>query len=231
MGDWFQQFLGKVGGKLDAQAGGASAVRELVLKLVPHVQRAIEQQARTDGGRHVAPHVIRIALPYELHRSLLESARQSLAEQVQESAENFIRDRRYGLTGKLEVHVLSDVFRDQPSVKVGFEREGTAANPQAMTVRLVTVQEKELFAGPLKPGDSIRLGRAQGNTVVLDDGSVSKFHAVLLLDAQNRLTVQDLGSTNGTFVGSAASRLEGAALLASGETVSFGDVAVRITLT
>jgi hypothetical protein len=54
---------------------------------------------------------------------------------------------------------------------------------------------------PLGATDSLTMGRLPDCDVVLDDGSVSKQHAVLKWnEAERRCTVKDLGSRNGTFV-------------------------------
>lgn len=53
----------------------------------------------------------------------------------------------------------------------------------------------------------LRIGRAPDNTVVLSDPTVSSHHAVLYL-RDGTVMLQDLGSTNGTFVNKAAVRHE-----------------------
>lgn len=47
-----------------------------------------------------------------------------------------------------------------------------------------------------------RIGRRPGNDIVLESPSISGEHAVLV-DEGGQLTIEDLGSTNGTFVGGA----------------------------
>lgn len=46
----------------------------------------------------------------------------------------------------------------------------------------------------------IRIGKAADNEVVTDDAHVSRHHARLTRDNEGRLLLEDLGSTNGTFV-------------------------------
>ncbi len=41
------------------------------------------------------------------------------------------------------------------------------------------------------------LGRAEGNTIILSDGSISSNHAEIFVEGEH-LTIRDLGSTNGT---------------------------------
>src|SRR5580765_7751975 len=54
------------------------------------------------------------------------------------------------------------------------------------------------WAVPLAMGRSYVLGRAPECDVVLDDPSVSRRHAMLTVSG--RITVEDLGSTNGTAI-------------------------------
>ena len=84
-----------------------------------------------------------------------------------------------------------------PSYGPGARRGG----PQAPT-RLVVV------GGPLAgttvnitSGQQVTMGRAHDSTIVLDDDYASSRHARLYPDASGQWIVEDLGSTNGTFLG------------------------------
>ncbi|HSP19467.1 MAG TPA: FHA domain-containing protein, partial [Myxococcaceae bacterium] len=54
------------------------------------------------------------------------------------------------------------------------------------------------WAVPLATGRSYVLGRVPESDVVIDDASVSRRHA--LLTVSSRITLEDLGSTNGTSI-------------------------------
>ena len=75
---------------------------------------------------------------------------------------------------------------------------------------------------PLAPGASI--GRDASNAVVIDEDTVSARHAVFQREG-NRWWLEDLGSTNGTFVN--RRRLTGRGALRDGDEVRFGRVAMR----
>jgi hypothetical protein len=69
-------------------------------------------------------------------------------------------------------------------------------------------------------GDEITVGREPGNTICLEqDSSVSRRHAKLTRQG-DALTVEDLGSTNGTFVN--GRKVEAPTTLSPGDTVQFG---------
>lgn len=77
---------------------------------------------------------------------------------------------------------------------------------------------------PLHGVDQLKVGRQPDSDLLLDDPSVSKTHALLRWDEENaRCTIQDLGSTNGTFL-NASVRLRRETTLKDGDILSFGEV-------
>ncbi len=77
---------------------------------------------------------------------------------------------------------------------------------------------------PLHGIDQLSVGRQPDNDLLLDHPSVSKKHALLRWDEQSeRCTIQDLGSTNGTFL-NANLKLKSETVLKSGDILSFGEV-------
>src|SRR5579871_6384281 len=73
-------------------------------------------------------------------------------------------------------------------------------------------------------GPEVTVGRETGNTIVCSDSSVSRRHARLSPSGSGFL-VEDLGSSNGTFVNGA--RISAPTMLESGDEVSFGDQRFR----
>ncbi len=84
---------------------------------------------------------------------------------------------------------------------------------------------------PLQGIDELSVGRLPDCDLVIEDASASKRHAVLRWDAEHsHATIQDLGSTNGTYI-NAGNRLDKETALHDGDIVSFGEVQFWYLLT
>jgi len=71
--------------------------------------------------------------------------------------------------------------------------------------------------------ESIIVGREDGADVVIDNPSVSRRHAEIRL-GDNGWEVQDLGSSNGTFI--RGTKIQGAEVLALGDEIGFGKFSI-----
>jgi hypothetical protein len=100
-------------------------------------------------------------------------------------------------------------------------RRGRGAGP-ALQVIVAGPYEAAVF--PLD--DEVTVGRAPGCGVVLtDDTFVSQVHARVF--RRNRdVLVEDLGSTNGTFVN--GDRIDTVTRIRKGDTVKFGETVMRV---
>ncbi len=74
-------------------------------------------------------------------------------------------------------------------------------------------------------GDQLDVGRDSTNEIVINDAEISRRHARLTFQG-GKYVLEDLGSTNGTFVN--GQRLAGPRVLKAGEVVSFGEQIVMI---
>jgi hypothetical protein len=72
-----------------------------------------------------------------------------------------------------------------------------------------------------------RIGRQGDNDIVLDDGSVSRYHAIVTRDADG-FWIEDTGSKRGVFVD--GERVEEQVALASGASIRIGDVVMRFSV-
>ena len=86
------------------------------------------------------------------------------------------------------------------------QQHGQQAPPAAPSRRrgaptqLVVVQGSLAGTTVALQGQTITLGRAHDSTIVLDDDYASSRHARIYPDQAGQWTVEDLGSTNGTYL-------------------------------
>jgi pSer/pThr/pTyr-binding forkhead associated (FHA) protein len=74
-------------------------------------------------------------------------------------------------------------------------------------------------------GDQITVGRDSTNGITINDAEISRRHARLTYQG-GKYILEDLGSTNGTFVN--GQRLAGPRVLKTGEVISFGEQIVLV---
>lgn len=84
----------------------------------------------------------------------------------------------------------------------------------------------ELPVGAIIPVDDvIKIGRKHDNNLIIEDEFVSSYHNKIYM-RQNSLIVQDLKSTNGTYVNS--SKIKGEALLNVGDIIRVGNTILKV---
>ncbi len=86
----------------------------------------------------------------------------------------------------------------------------------------ITTPDGQVREHPIDTEDAV-LGRATGNQVVIDHVSVSRRHALLVIEG-NELYVEDLSSATGTYIGGVQLEPHARRLLPAGGAVRWGDV-------
>jgi hypothetical protein len=144
--------------------------------------------------------------------------------------------QQLGPLALVERPAAETLLTGSPSRKPGEIGPTSVVHPELVMARmlLLALETEDLQVAtlpPLRSEDELRVGRQPDCDLVIDDESVSKRHAVLRwhADAQ-RCTLEDEGSTNGTFVNT-VSPIEGETELHDGDIVCFGDVAFWFLLT
>ena len=108
----------------------------------------------------------------------------------------------------------------RPAVEHGVVYFGTPVKPPWGRLRQMTAAGTSRDIFHLTRAE-VTLGREQGELVFPDDEFLSRRHAQLAF-RNNRVTLTDLGSSNGSFI-----RLRGQQLLAPGELIRIGDELLR----
>ena len=130
--------------------------------------------------------------------------------------------------------VLRAVWAEVTAAPVPAPAAAGAASPraarpqpqQAKPARLKVIEPAEHRGSQFDLGEELTVGRADGCRIRLDDSFTSQLHArVFTRDGQ--FFVEDLGSTNGTFVNS--SKIAGPTPLRRGDRLKIGKTTLEVT--
>jgi hypothetical protein len=222
-------------------------------KLIERMKRLIDERVRDEGRKgRIAPHHMVLKVEWGTHSEAPPEILNDLKNEVLAAAIDHINDHRYRTLAAVSVEAEVDIFTTGISVdptfgefeedlrrqdeelraaKAGVPIPGAAPPmPDIEVVARVTLQNgtREI---PLifKPGGKrLNVGRASDNELTLNDASVSKIHAALLMTAEGTLLVADTGSTNGTYLNGRRIAYGESRLIEDGDVVGFGDVEVRL---
>jgi hypothetical protein len=222
-------------------------------KLIERMKKLIDERVRDEGSRgRIAPHHLILKVEWGTHSEAPPEILHDLKNEVLAAAIDHINDHRYRTLGPVTVEAEVDIFTTGISVDPTFgefeddlrrqdeERRaaksgvqipsGAPVMPDIQVIARITQQNgtREI---PLifKPGGRrLNVGRASDNELTLNDGSVSKIHAALLMTAEGTLLVADTGSTNGTFINGRRIAYGESRLIEDGDVIGFGDVEVRL---
>ncbi|MEC4569854.1 MULTISPECIES: FHA domain-containing protein FhaB/FipA [Streptomyces] len=111
--------------------------------------------------------------------------------------------------------IRSDLFGTRVTQRGSSRRGGAGGAPQQGGRQATPPQQRQRRGAPTKlvvsegiltgttvalAGQTITLGRAHDSTIVLDDDYASSRHARIYPDRDGQWIVEDLGSTNGTYL-------------------------------
>ncbi|HUP61049.1 MAG TPA: FHA domain-containing protein [Thermoanaerobaculia bacterium] len=183
----------------------------------------LERRALLEDGTpvHLSPKAFRLL------EILLGNRPRALSKRELNDAiwpETFVEESNLaGLVAELRT-ALGDRSRPARFVRTvhgfGYAFAGEVSEAATPSIPAVVV-----FAGktiPLYAGVNV-LGRDPSSGILIDDGTVSRRHASITIDDQ-RATLEDLGSKNGTFVD--GTRLNAPTALDDGTTFVLGDASV-----
>jgi len=173
---------------------------------------------------HLAPRHARILRRQGQYVLTPLEARNGVYIRLQQPCE--LVDGDHFLLGKqvLRFELLSDAEKAlRPAVEHGVVLFGTPVKAPWGRLRQLTAAGTSRDLYHLTRGE-LTLGREQGDIVFSDDEFLSRRHAQLQFRS-NRVTLRDLGSSNGTYV-----RLRAQHALSPGEMIRMGDELLRFEL-
>jgi len=242
---FIRRFFERVGGALDFALRRPlnPQPRTDLTALIPPIERAIEEKLRRETGRVVAPNLIELRYDYETYSQLGQQRLDFLQRELRATIYEYIHNRRYAMLGEVRVKIGFDVFTRKLMIKAAFPGETEApdeatkaaaeAKPQAqrheVALRLVGGRRLgELRALVASDADPAGIGRSHDNPIVIEDVTVSNFHAAFTIAPNGALWLADLGSSNGTFVNGVRLATGDKSIVRAGDRLRFGEVEVAL---
>ncbi|HKF58552.1 MAG TPA: FhaA domain-containing protein, partial [Blastocatellia bacterium] len=196
----------------------------------------------------VAPNHFKIGLTYEEASKLTSQQIEALSKELNSATHEFIHNRRYTTLGPIDVQIASDLFATSTTIKADFDPSANferasgpdpsgqsattpaplAAAPDQIILNLLAPDGRGYRVDLVRKGAPAYIGRAAGNTIRLDDPSISRVHCSIALRGDGQLVISDLDSANGTFVNGQVVNTAEAQKLEFGDDLQIGDVAFRV---
>lgn len=228
--DWLMRgILTRIGDSLDQFTGRKWTPSSSIAtsELVERLKSLLAAEAKEIPGKGtVVPHNIKLKMQWDKFSTDSDETLERVQNELMVAAADFINDNLYYTLAPLHLEIKSDYFtegvklyasfgefrEDQDDVELNvtmpsmtLEAAGISLQePPATTFQLIasfTAEgrsvEKKLT---VTPGKHISIGRLGGNRLIINDPSISKTHASLVVDADGYMTIADTASTNGTFV-------------------------------
>ncbi|MGB7210049.1 MAG: FHA domain-containing protein [Pyrinomonadaceae bacterium] len=225
-----QGILTKIGDTFDRLTGrgwkpsSSLATSELIEKLKKLVDSEVRE---SNGNRRFIPHNIKLKMQWDKFSTDSEDTLKKLETELLTALVDHINDKRYYTYSPITLEVKPDYFTSGVKLFAGFEKSDEEERETAIDVSMpgfkddlsvratlsdsVLDRERVIVRFELlgktyqkelvfEDGKRLSVGRTKENDLAVDDTSVSKMHASLMMNAERHLVVADTGSTNGTFV-------------------------------
>lgn len=216
--------------------------------LVERMKKSIDEKVRNEGRKGVfAPHLLTLKIEWGTHSEAPQEIITELENEILAAAIDHINDNRYRTLDKVRVETSVDIFTKGVSVIPSFgefeeqldeeenkekaDGENLYQHPPAEVKFIARVllpngaKETELTFQP--GGRRLSVGRGKDNHLYIDNSTVSKVHAALVMNREGKLLVADTGSTNGTSINGSRLKYGEAREIQDGDVIGFGEIEVR----
>ena len=224
-------------------------------ELIERMKSMMDSEVRENGDRRkYVPHNIKLKMQWDKFSTDVEGALQKLENEFLIAAVDHINDRHYFTHAPLSIEVKPDYFTSGVKLFLSFDKLEGDGNEAELDVTLDNLKSSDLLpetADPekhsaelrlsfvldgkqisrdfsLEEGKRLSVGRTKENDLAIDNQSISKAHASLLLNKEGKLVVADTGSTNGTFVRGERIAYGKAVEISTGVNLLFGLVKVDV---
>ena len=223
-------------------------------ELIERIKTMLDTEAKeTDGKGKFVPHNIKLKMQWDKFSTDAEDAMQKLEHELLTAAVDHINDRRYHTYAPMHLEIKPDYFTEGVKLMTSFGKFAEESGDAAISVSVPDLKniviapaeetpvevEKEIFTFEFTVQNKTKfveltfaererksVGRTKENDLTIDDQSVSKIHASLVLNSDNELMVADTGSTNGTFINNQRIAYGKGILVKDTDKLKFGNVEV-----
>lgn len=254
--DWLVRgILTKLGDTFDKLTGrgwkpsSSLATSELIEKLKAIMDLEVKDSG--EKGKFV-PHDFKLKMQWDKFSTDSDTTLTTLQNELLTAIVDHINDNRYHTFAPVVVEVKTDYFTEGVNIVASFDKFGTPEDEIAVKVTVPglnvaelnlpevisqTIEEtfianfqiKGIFKNVelhIQSGNRLSAGRSRENDLIIEDSSVSKIHASLVLNNQRVLLVADTGSTNGTYINNERIAYGKAFPIGNDGKIKFGDVEV-----
>ncbi len=247
LGDTFDRLTGR-----RWTPSSSLATSELSEKL----KKLLDMEVKDLGAKgKFVPHNIKLKMQWDKFSTDSEEAITRLENELKIAAIDHINDNRYHTYAPIKLEVTPDYFTEGVKLLVTFDKFDEEKREAAVNVTVPQIKvgdylpqllpeikpetEVETFIAnftlnakqkqvelTFKEKERRSVGRTKENDLSIEDTSVSKIHAALILNSEKQLMVADTGSTNGTFINDKRIAYGRAFPVVSGEIVKFGNIEI-----
>ena len=244
LGEIFDRFTGR-----NWKPSSSLATSELIEKL----KLLLDAEVKDEGEKgKFAPHNIKLLMQWDKFSTDLENNLENLESELLTAAVDHINDNRYHTFAPLKLEVKSDYFTEGVKLLVSFDKFAGDKREAEVKVTLPEAKADELYLAQtairnngevfiaqftvngiiqkvrlrFQNNQRLSVGRTRENDLIIEETSLSKVHASLFLNSENKLMVADTGSTNGTFINDERISYGKAMVIGNTDKVIFGTVEV-----
>jgi pSer/pThr/pTyr-binding forkhead associated (FHA) protein len=247
LGDMFDRLTGR-----SWKPSSSLATSELSEKL----KKLLDLEVKDLGAKgKFVPHNIKLKMQWDKFSTDSEDAIKRLENELTVAAIDHINDNRYHTYAPLKLQITPDYFTEGVKLLVSFDKFDEEKREAAINVTVPQIKVGDYMPAPVpevKPEDEAEtfianfslngkvkqvelrfgekqrrsVGRTKENDLSLEDQSVSKIHAALVLNSEKQLMVADTGSTNGTFINDKRIAYGRAFPVTNADKVKFGNIEV-----
>ncbi|MEY4167613.1 MAG: FHA domain-containing protein [Blastocatellia bacterium] len=228
---WLRRLFERMGSAADFTLRRGDQPEVNFETLLPRIEREIEKSLREENGRLIAPHRIELRYNYETWTGMGAAHRERLRGELAGSLLEYICNRRYQVTGRLEVTIGYDAFTRGVEIRVSSDEPPAATGRREVRVSLAEQATGVRHSAILVSGaEPVGIGRNIANAIVINEPTISNFHAALVLRDSGVVELADRGGANGTAINGARLPGAGRGSVADGDLLRIGRVDCRLLI-